>query len=288
MAKILIVDDEPEIGELCASVLEGEGHDVDWTTNGEDALKRTKKTKYDLAIIDLVMPGIDGLEVVQKLRESFSNIGIIVFTGFASVDVAVKAMKGGADEFLTKPVWNDRLSESVANVLASRNGKHNSNMKRMPSTIRGKTTNGRNIHLLNGFEKEEAEDFLHLGHKKHHSEDTRIGIYQNDEIIIVLQGVGMLWNGDVPICKVYPGEAVGEARVFLANNGHERLYLEIESGTELIRINKDDLVTFFKDKEEKLIMRYAINVVNSQDLKLRHTFDEFGRLYRKMQSITAK
>lgn len=287
MAKIIVVDDEPEIGELCASVLSAEGYDVDWTTEGGEALQKVESDDYDLAIVDLVMPGIDGLEVVQTLRQRFPEMGIIVFTGFASVDVAVKAMKGGADDFLTKPVWNDRLGESVASVLASRNGKKKSDHTALLNTQREKTPTGRNLRILHGFTKKETEEFISLGHKEYYEENGRISITHNDETILVLHGEGVLWSGDAPMCKVSVGEAVDEAKVFLVNNGSDRLYLEIESGTELLRIHKDDLVAFFKDKEEKLLMLYAINVVNSQSIKLRNTFNEFSRLYRKMHSIAA-
>lgn len=285
MAKILIIDDEPEVGELCASVLTAERYDADWTVEGKEALQMVEKEAYDLAIVDLVMPGIDGLDIVQSLRTRFPDMGIIVFTGFASVDIAVKAMKSGADDFLTKPVWNDRLCESVSSVLATRSFKNAAKKPTLNKPEKQKTS--RNYRLLHGFSKKEAEEFIALGHKEYFNENTRINISQNDETVIVLHGEGMLWSGDAPMCRIGSGDSVGEAKVFLPNNGYNPMYLEVDPGTEILRINKDDLVAFFKDKTEKLMMLFAINVVNSQSLKLCHTFEAFGKFYRKLHLTAA-
>jgi len=287
MAKILVVDDEPEIGELCACVLSEDGHNVDWTTNGEDAIGRTEKDKFDLVIVDLVMPGMGGLEVVERLRERIPDIGIIVFTGFASVEVAVKAMKGGADDFLTKPVWNDRLGESVAHVLELRNGKSNSGHIDKPKPQLGNAMTNRAVRIINGFTKRESADFFNLGIKDYYKDTMRIDVSHNDETVVILSGEGVLWCKDAPMCTLSSGEAVGEAKIFMANTNNDHLYLEVEPGTELLRIDKEDLVSFFKEKEEKLLMLFAINVVNSQFIKIRYTFDAFSKLYRKMHPIAA-
>ena len=120
MAKILVVDDDENVGEVCTAVLSMEGHKVTYVEDGDLALKATKKKRYDLAIVDLVMPGIDGYTVVKYLRKKYPDMKIIILSGYASFENAVKGMKAGADDFLTKPVWNMALSECVDSVLGVR------------------------------------------------------------------------------------------------------------------------------------------------------------------------
>jgi len=287
MARILIVDDEQEVGELCSTVLSVEGHDVEYAKDGHKALEIVDKELFDLAIVDLVMPGIDGLEVVRRLREKFSDMGIIVFTGFASVDIAVKAMKEGADDFLSKPVWNQVLSECVASVIASRQG----NKKALPSDLLKRTdekpASGINPRLLHGFTDSDAEELLRLGESECHEDTGRVALSNTEDIILVLKGAGELWSSTAPMCSIADGEAVGEEKVFNSNNGNEPLSLEVAPNTELLKIKKDDLVSFFKSKDEKLLMLFAINVVNSLSKKLDGTFHNFSGVYRKMHSAAA-
>jgi len=110
--RILIADDEPRFGYLLASQLEEEGHFVKTVTNGEDALDELSNS-YDLLITDLKMPGMNGLELLEKVQKIYSGLPVVFMTAYASVKTAVSAMKFGAIDYLKKPF---KLEEMVTLV----------------------------------------------------------------------------------------------------------------------------------------------------------------------------
>ena len=119
MASILVVDYEQEIRNLSADMLRIEGHHVDTAKDGDEALVEAGRNTYDLALVELFLPGgLNGLDVIEKLRSMSQDIRIIACTGFGSVDIANKAVKAGANEFMTKPFWSKRLIDTVNKLLA--------------------------------------------------------------------------------------------------------------------------------------------------------------------------
>ncbi|MFW6193093.1 MAG: sigma-54-dependent transcriptional regulator [Gemmatimonadota bacterium] len=116
-APILVVDDEPTIVEALQAVLSGEGFDVDAAEDGEEAWKRLQEKTYGLAILDLKLPGLDGLELFERIRGEEMGCEVIIITGEGSVDSAVEAMRNGAYDYLTKPLESDRLKALVPKAL---------------------------------------------------------------------------------------------------------------------------------------------------------------------------
>ena len=91
-----------------------------WTPSrtATEALLEAGRNTYDLALVDLVLPGgLNGLDVIEKLRSMSQEMRIIACTGFGSVDIANKAVKSGANEFMTKPFWSKRLIDTVNKLL---------------------------------------------------------------------------------------------------------------------------------------------------------------------------
>lgn len=107
--KILIIDDEEVVRDSCTLILEGSGFPVATATNGAQGLELVQATQPDLVFVDLKMPGISGLEVLERIRAVDPNIVTIVITGFATVSSAVEAMKQGAYDFLPKPFTPDEF-----------------------------------------------------------------------------------------------------------------------------------------------------------------------------------
>jgi len=101
--KILIVDDDENIRRLCRDLLERENFVIEETGNGFDAINRIENEEYDLVLLDLQMAEIDGFEVVKKVREFNDAIPIVIMTGYATIENAVKAMKTKANDFVVKP-----------------------------------------------------------------------------------------------------------------------------------------------------------------------------------------
>lgn len=119
-AKILVVDDESKIREFFSDFLKHEGFDVDTAENGEIAINTIDQDFYDIALIDLNMPKVDGMRVLTYLVEnSYDSIGIIL-TGYASIKNAVEAMKTGAFDYLAKPVKMDEVLMVIKRALEFR------------------------------------------------------------------------------------------------------------------------------------------------------------------------
>ncbi len=104
MATILVADDEEGIRTFVAEALEMAGHDVETAPDGHAAAERMEKTSFDLLITDLKMPGLDGLQLLKRVRSEQPEVEVVVLTAHGSVDTAVEAMKAGAFDYLQKPV----------------------------------------------------------------------------------------------------------------------------------------------------------------------------------------
>jgi DNA-binding NtrC family response regulator len=101
--KIIIIDDEEVILDSCIQILQGRNYDVSTAPDGAKGLQLVEQNKPDLVFIDLKMPGIPGMEVLEQIHNQDDTIVTIVITGYATVDSAVEAMKKGAYDFLPKP-----------------------------------------------------------------------------------------------------------------------------------------------------------------------------------------
>jgi two-component system nitrogen regulation response regulator NtrX len=117
MAEILIVDDEESIGDALKQVFEYEGHDVRVARNGPDALAMAEASPSDVTFLDVKMPGMDGLEVLDRLRSEDPQALVIMISGHGTIDTAVDATRKGAYDFLEKPLDTDRLLVTLRNAL---------------------------------------------------------------------------------------------------------------------------------------------------------------------------
>jgi len=124
-AKILAVDDEKDILELLSYNLQKEGFDISTSTNGEDALKRIKTEAYDLLLLDLMLPGIQGLDLCKMLKSSgeTASIPIIMLTAKSEELDKVVGLEMGADDYVTKPFSPRELIARVKAVLRRTNEK---------------------------------------------------------------------------------------------------------------------------------------------------------------------
>ena len=119
-AHILIVDDDLGFRRTTAALLRNDGYVVDTVEDGQHAVTALRAAHFDLMLLDLRMPGIDGLRLVETLRVWGDGIPILMISGFGTVDAAVRALHLGADDFLTKPVEPEILSARVAELLERR------------------------------------------------------------------------------------------------------------------------------------------------------------------------
>ncbi|HXV21854.1 MAG TPA: response regulator [Desulfuromonadales bacterium] len=114
---ILVVDDDPELRENIREILDDASFAVTVAANGEDALDCLKRQAFDVILLDLIMPGLSGKEVLPLIKRQSPSAKVIMITAFATIENAVSAMRKGADDYLTKPFKVDELLTAVRRCL---------------------------------------------------------------------------------------------------------------------------------------------------------------------------
>jgi DNA-binding NtrC family response regulator len=118
-ARILVVDDEQGMCQVLQGLLEPAGYEVECAYNATSALAKLKEGPFQLVLADIMMPEIDGIELLQRIKASDESIAVILITAYASLRSAIRAVKYQADGYLTKPLASRRaLLDAVASTLA--------------------------------------------------------------------------------------------------------------------------------------------------------------------------
>ena len=115
--RILVVDDEPAMREALHDWLREDGYDVGMASCGKDAISMAQKKGWDVILLDLKMPGMDGLETMGRLKEVLPEAEILIMTAYATVDTAVNAMKEGAFDYLVKPFDPDEIEMQIKRIV---------------------------------------------------------------------------------------------------------------------------------------------------------------------------
>lgn len=118
MKNILVIDDEEIVRISCRRALVPEGFNVEVARDGLEGLRLLKEKPYDLILIDLKMPNMDGMEVLENILAMRPDAKVIIITGYSAVETAVKAIKMGAFNYLEKPFTPDSLLEAVREALS--------------------------------------------------------------------------------------------------------------------------------------------------------------------------
>lgn len=117
MSKILVIDDEKSIRNTLKEILEYEKHEVHHAADGIEGIKMTTENRYDIVLCDIKMPGMDGIEVLEKLQESHPDIPVIMISGHGTIENAVEAIKKGAFDFISKPLDLNRVLITLRNAV---------------------------------------------------------------------------------------------------------------------------------------------------------------------------
>jgi DNA-binding response OmpR family regulator len=115
--RILVIDDEDIVRVSCKRTLVPEGYAVDAAASGKEGLELFEKSKYDLVIIDLKMPGMDGIEVLVNIKRQRPEQNVMIMTGYDTVEHIVESISSGAAHYLEKPFTPDTLIERIKEVL---------------------------------------------------------------------------------------------------------------------------------------------------------------------------
>jgi len=116
-ARILIVDDDETIRTTMKAILEDEGYVVDLASTGEEAIQLTMKTTYNIALLDIRLPDMEGVELLKLMRDSVPRTRKVMVTGYPSMQNAIAALNKNADAYLLKPVDNEKLLNLVKEQL---------------------------------------------------------------------------------------------------------------------------------------------------------------------------
>ena len=119
--RILVADDEQSMREFLDIMLKREGYKVTLASNGEEVSKLIDKDIFDLVLLDIRMPKIDGIAVLKKIKATSPETIVIMITAYASADTAIKAMKEGAYDYITKPFKVDEIKVIIKNALEKKN-----------------------------------------------------------------------------------------------------------------------------------------------------------------------
>ncbi|OHB80475.1 MAG: hypothetical protein A2V98_07280 [Planctomycetes bacterium RBG_16_64_12] len=116
-AKILVVDDEPIVCQSCRKILAADGHDVCVALSGEEALRKMENEDFDVALVDLKIPGSGGLSLVRAIRKTSPQTEVVVITGYPSIENAKESIRLGAFDYVTKPFVPETVRSVVFQAL---------------------------------------------------------------------------------------------------------------------------------------------------------------------------
>ncbi len=117
-SRVLVVDDEEALRTVLSTELKGEGYEVDTASDGDEAISIVQNKKFDLLLLDIKMPKVDGFEVLKFVKKSFPAIKVIMLTGFADLKNAIESKKLGAEDFVSKPYDLVDLLTTIERVLS--------------------------------------------------------------------------------------------------------------------------------------------------------------------------
>jgi two-component system response regulator PilR (NtrC family) len=115
--RILVIDDDESIRKVLATILEEEGFIVDTAKDGKEAIKKSNEKFYNLALIDIRLPDIEGIELLAKIRDTIPKMRKIIITGYPTLQNAVKALNKGADAYIMKPFDMDKVLKTIKEQL---------------------------------------------------------------------------------------------------------------------------------------------------------------------------
>ena len=256
---ILIIDDEQSIRELCKEFLEEEGYKVTLAVDGQDGLDKMNYDEFDLYMVDMVMPRLDGLETMKSIKKKQPLAVIIITTGYSSIDGAVKAVHAGAFQYLSKPINAEELLEAVKKGL--KYGEDLYGPLQVAFDTGTESKKGEPA-MLRGFTKEEKDDFISLGriHRFEAGQNITLDDVNLNSIILVESGELSVWLSNTSVDYLRKNDTWAEENFILASSFSPTLRTETACNIRFFDRNK--LLDFFAYKGERLMKRFMINLIN--------------------------
>lgn len=274
--KILVVDDEVSIRELCTELLEDEGYSVTQAVDGEDALRKMDLELFDLFLLDMAMPKMNGYELMHEIKLKQPLAVVVILTGFSSVEGAVEATQAGAFQYLSKPINADELFDVVKAGLKYSDDLYGPLQKAFDPGSQG-VSKGEPI-ILHGFSVDDKIDFMTLGRVKKYSVGDKIplGNEEAGSILILENGEISMWMNNTIVDYLQKWDTCGEESFILA--GSTFTSLRAETDVKVRHFDRKQLLDFFAFKGEKLLKRFMINLINSTFFKWRKSLQRIVML----------
>jgi DNA-binding NtrC family response regulator len=133
--RILVVDDDENIRVTIEAILENQGYAVDVAVNGREAIKKSESTAYNVALIDIRLPDMEGTELLTRMKDTVPKVRKIIITGYPSMQNAIDAVNRNADAYLVKPVDVDKLLELVRRQLKLQEAEKKYNQQKVAEFI---------------------------------------------------------------------------------------------------------------------------------------------------------
>ncbi|MCD4817986.1 MAG: response regulator [Candidatus Cloacimonetes bacterium] len=275
-AKILIVDDEQNIREIIKDLLQVRGYKVTTAVDGQDALDKMKYENFDLYILDVFMPNLNGIDLMKKIKEKFPLAVIIISTGYSSINGALNAIRNGAFHYISKPIDGEELFNIVDKGV-----KHyadlTKNMNKSDDEIKTKDSNRFDTIMLHGFNEEEKKEFHDLSVLRTYKPSEVIKLEENiGTLIFVESGEISVQLGDIIIDKLESGSSWGEETFMHSNNIFTKLVAQKE--TVIKQYSRKNILEYFNYKSESLLKRYMINLLNMMYVKWKYSLRKIGML----------
>ncbi len=273
---ILVVDDEQDIRELISDLLETKGYRILTACDGEDALSKMTNESFDLFIIDMSMPRMDGMTLLKEIKKIQPLAVVIVLTGFSSIEGAVNAIQAGTFQYISKPVKAKELFEIVEKALDYSEELYGPLQKTIDTG--SLSIDPLEPIILHGFTAEEKAEFYSLGKVKTFQIGETIPLTEsaNGSIMVIEAGEVSAWmsNSNFDFLKKY--DSWGEESIILA--GSIPVNLRAESPVTIRFFERKRILDFFSFKGEKLLKRFIINISSSLSLKWRKSIQRIVML----------
>jgi CheY-like chemotaxis protein len=272
--KILIVDDEQNNRDIICEFLNNQGYQIYTTSEGAEALELISSERFDLYILDVYMPQMNGLELMKKIKLIDPAAVFVITTGNASIDVAMQAIRGGAFHYLTKPIVAQELYKVVETSLRYHDEMLKS-LQKSPGDSHEDTENFIDTQLLRGFNPAEKTEFHEIAET--HGYEPGFDIPMLDDpgsIIVVESGVISIWVGDSEVEKLHSGESWGEET--FVSPSYLFTMLKAETDTRIKHYSRKKIIEYFTYKDESLTKRFTINLMTVLYLKWKKAILKIG------------
>ncbi len=255
--EILVVDDEKEIRELCRDILDAEGFSVEVASDGYEALEKMEKFNFVIYIIDIIMPKIDGLELISKIKKRKPLAVIIVTTGYSSIEGAVRAVHAGAFQYLAKPLSAPELIDTVKKGLEFYNFLYGPLTKTIEPLKEIDKLRG--IILFNSFDEKLKDEIYSKGELRTFEKDRNLNLSDIEKsFFIIKKGELSVWYNDKSIDYLTQGDCWGEESILGEDAIFTKLHTELD--TEIIVFKIGNLLSLLNENQKR---QFLINVTKS-------------------------